>query len=94
MRKTRRGFLGTLAGLLGIGAAAKAVVPSECRLKLGTVKPGWKREAFTVKPNGSYTGTVTITPSSGGPVTLNWTNLDSCRPVTFTLYEAIPQDMP
>lgn len=91
---TRRGFLGTVAGLLGVGAAAKAAGPSECRLKLGTVKPGWKRNAFTVKPNGPYTGSVTITPSFGGPITLNWTNVDPCRPVTFTLKETIPQDMP
>ena len=41
---------------------------------------------FTVTPNGSYTGSITITPSGGGlsrPITLNWTA--SSTPQTFTI---------
>lgn len=41
---------------------------------------------FTITPNGSYTGTITVTPSGGGlsaPIVLTFTN--SAKPQTFTL---------
>ena len=42
---------------------------------------------FTVKPNGAYTGSITVTPSGGGlssPIVLNFNNSAAAQTFTIT----------